>query len=910
MFEELITKEVTREIQKAIKIIDTDLNGKKIYHGTEPKSLKSLLAGPKNIGRGFGGRGLYLALEAPKLAEEFSKGIILEGTLAFGNETKTIAKISIVRNSVETYKQSPKALIEQLKAGKFPADWHKIEPLRNWIEQNFDIIEVHGAKDAGLAIDSNRYLIIHERAGDKLIQFEKLHANKVGTLYKGTAVKAWHRYRYTQYLKKCVNLGWPLLRKAMQCIEISTHIQAEYKKLEDFNLRTENIKILAAGIYGSIKGFSHVSIESCLAPNPIGLLMLAATEGAKQITDEELNIPDEVVNEFDEAIRSTSDFMRKKELYSEFEIRHGWKLKAKWLRSAAPSTVVDKIFGPLRPSGRSDAIKALDDGVAELYEWLKKETNWGHFLERISALQYPRSANLKKRFSTKEPTLADSDIISRERLTQAFSEILAHAEGSESRELFIADIKKLADEITQKRPILAALERVKNCINNGMCKIDELLSVLKKENITPEINIILESMSAILKTHGVQQEEKKIISDMSIQIQKLAKQADLHISQVNINSIISGNGILEKKFLCELFDNLIYTTGQQYRQEQAIVSAFNHAIEKYKEFSNNTAILYNYHGIITRDLQEVSYALHKIGSGDMVTKIVGYLDTGLALTGIAKANPYVLAFCIASQIFKQGKQKRISHLQHKSDRLNEALNCVSSAHALSQRQAETHYQMVFELFHHTMQNQSLISDNMALYLMSEYSNVEEDRCNEIQRQLLDNERAEAYHRGKIDKNKNKGRDTIHHEGKLAAEKSNRAVLLDELRKSTRANNEVSKQSFIFTHNLQARSLRELSRKYRPSGNNWVSSLYVKYKTDGQIVEAKFGEDLDNSLKSACKNTSDPDEVKKKAKHEFLNSPTGKELGKEKVDTIIDEAFDSWLNEEKMKMTELAFLDSI
>ena len=68
----------------------TDLPGSKVCHGTLESQVESVKSGPKNIGTGFGGAGLYVALEnerhiasecadIAKQTKPLEKAVVMEG---------------------------------------------------------------------------------------------------------------------------------------------------------------------------------------------------------------------------------------------------------------------------------------------------------------------------------------------------------------------------------------------------------------------------------------------------------------------------------------------------------------------------------------------------------------------------------------------------------------------------------------------------------------------------------------------------------------------------------------------------------------------------------------------------------------------------------------------------------------
>lgn len=156
-------------MHKAISVdyAQSGLRGCAVFHGTMQDHVESVLQGPKNISGGVGGKGLYLALENDKkITADYAgkgnqKGVVLEGKM---NPDKNfrIARIQMAsRNSAG-----------DINKGIFPWNWSKNEELQRFMLEKFDIIEVCGAADAGYAIDSNRYLVVTERAGSDAIQWK------------------------------------------------------------------------------------------------------------------------------------------------------------------------------------------------------------------------------------------------------------------------------------------------------------------------------------------------------------------------------------------------------------------------------------------------------------------------------------------------------------------------------------------------------------------------------------------------------------------------------------------------------------------------------------------------------------------------------------------------------------------
>ena len=137
-----------------------------LYHGTTENHVPSVKAGPKNVGQGFGGRGLYCC-EDIAAADEFAsiaagfKGnaVILQGRLN-PDPSLRIAEITV----------KPRAIGAKpnLLNGIFPAEWAKNPRFEAFMKENFDVVIVNGAKTGGYATAPNRFAVFHESAGNKV----------------------------------------------------------------------------------------------------------------------------------------------------------------------------------------------------------------------------------------------------------------------------------------------------------------------------------------------------------------------------------------------------------------------------------------------------------------------------------------------------------------------------------------------------------------------------------------------------------------------------------------------------------------------------------------------------------------------------------------------------------------------
>ncbi|KTD04014.1 OTU-like cysteine protease [Legionella geestiana] len=151
----------------------SDLAGSTVYHGTLASDLDSIKQGPRNIGRGLGGAGLYVDFD-PNVAEKFAcikgefkldnPGIALEGRL-HPDKLYRIARIQLVQ-------RGHFSKIDYTK-GHFPADWAKNPELQALIHKHFDILEVCSEANVGYDVPSNRFFVIHEGAGKDVISWTR-----------------------------------------------------------------------------------------------------------------------------------------------------------------------------------------------------------------------------------------------------------------------------------------------------------------------------------------------------------------------------------------------------------------------------------------------------------------------------------------------------------------------------------------------------------------------------------------------------------------------------------------------------------------------------------------------------------------------------------------------------------------
>jgi hypothetical protein len=151
--------------------------GMTVHHGTLGMFESSVRGGPQNVGKGFGGRGLYVAVDGErsvaaffaKWAEEEAparrahntsvagagseEGLVLTGTVT-ANRDLRVGVFTIRRDGPP-----------DLARGILPANWDNDPTLRAALEKHFDVLDLRDMQKSGLAIETNRFLVFHQGAG-------------------------------------------------------------------------------------------------------------------------------------------------------------------------------------------------------------------------------------------------------------------------------------------------------------------------------------------------------------------------------------------------------------------------------------------------------------------------------------------------------------------------------------------------------------------------------------------------------------------------------------------------------------------------------------------------------------------------------------------------------------------------
>jgi|GEM_PF-4792313 len=163
--------------------------GQPIYHGTKKAFAASVYAGPRNVGSGFGGRGLYIALEK-QAAEEYAPRVSVEEIvsknskagkdLGMEGEAESAVQPVVLVGRLNPNQQFKVLRLHinssgsaDIKNGILPVNWEKDPMLLAFIEKYFDMVEVLGAASAGTAMPIDRALTVQERAGKDAILWDQ-----------------------------------------------------------------------------------------------------------------------------------------------------------------------------------------------------------------------------------------------------------------------------------------------------------------------------------------------------------------------------------------------------------------------------------------------------------------------------------------------------------------------------------------------------------------------------------------------------------------------------------------------------------------------------------------------------------------------------------------------------------------
>lgn len=159
-----------------------------VHHGAVDTFESSIRSGPKNVGSGFGGSGLYVAVDGDRrIAEFFADKAASEARsrsqwydLGDKTGTKTPPKARVLDGVINPdanlrvgkFQIQRDAIQPDLKRGILPPNWEADPELRALIFREFDVLDLRGMKSSGLAMDTDRMLVFHESAGANAIRWE------------------------------------------------------------------------------------------------------------------------------------------------------------------------------------------------------------------------------------------------------------------------------------------------------------------------------------------------------------------------------------------------------------------------------------------------------------------------------------------------------------------------------------------------------------------------------------------------------------------------------------------------------------------------------------------------------------------------------------------------------------------
>ena len=156
---------------------DSDLLDFTMYHGTLSTMKESILEWPRDVWKWFGWSWLYIALWREDLHIASMYAYISKQAENSRLEEAWIDTKEEWNKIVLSWKLNPN---KQLRVGVFsvsrddkvdlenwilPANWSDDPRLQQLFLREFDILDIRGAKDAGLNLNTNRFIVIHESAG-------------------------------------------------------------------------------------------------------------------------------------------------------------------------------------------------------------------------------------------------------------------------------------------------------------------------------------------------------------------------------------------------------------------------------------------------------------------------------------------------------------------------------------------------------------------------------------------------------------------------------------------------------------------------------------------------------------------------------------------------------------------------
>lgn len=161
---------------------ESDLSGATIMHGTASNFRASVEAGPRNIGRGYGGPGLYTTMsDGREFAQIYADKAVAEWKFRVESDnitpTEGDAKPVIMEGVINPDKNLTVGIFEIKRDGVTDiskgilagVDWANDELLRRTLKEKFDILDLRGAARNEIPGLPDRMLVISERAGPDAI---------------------------------------------------------------------------------------------------------------------------------------------------------------------------------------------------------------------------------------------------------------------------------------------------------------------------------------------------------------------------------------------------------------------------------------------------------------------------------------------------------------------------------------------------------------------------------------------------------------------------------------------------------------------------------------------------------------------------------------------------------------------
>ncbi len=155
-----------------------------ISHGTIKELADSVRSGPKNVGKGFGGSGLYIDVSRnEEIAQEYAAHAVRGagtrlsqvGRSATEEVDKTLVVLSGRLNITRQMRVGKFEIVRgnkvDLERGILPANWDDNPLLRQVLQERFEILDLRGMSSNGLNFNTDRILVIHENAGEDIIEW-------------------------------------------------------------------------------------------------------------------------------------------------------------------------------------------------------------------------------------------------------------------------------------------------------------------------------------------------------------------------------------------------------------------------------------------------------------------------------------------------------------------------------------------------------------------------------------------------------------------------------------------------------------------------------------------------------------------------------------------------------------------